>query len=220
MTDRPAIFSPAMVQSLLLGWKLQTRRLEDSPLRNAEPGDRLWVRENFHTEAWWDALRKEHRHELALSGHWPGAVWYPAGELFQLAGQKTITHISGLDLDAQWTKGKQWPSIHMPRWASRITLLVEAKRFEPLQDISEADAIAEGIEPVDIAGQRAWKSYETFPDGTPHPHAVVSNRSAVTSYRELWDSLHRKEGERWADNPRVLALTFRVIHENIDRIAA
>lgn len=91
------------------------------------------------------------------------------------------------------------PSIHMPRWASRLTLIVEGVKVEPLQAISEADALAEGM---------------TFPD------AMQWGSDPRDAYAGLWSLLHTTEGQRWEDNPEVVALTFRVVRENIDRIAA
>lgn len=225
MTDRPIIFSGPMVRALLEGRKTQTRRLASSPLRRVETGDRLWTRENFHTEAWYDRLSAEHRRELSKGGQWPGAVWYPAGELIETGGLKRIARISGLDLDAQFSKGKQWPSIHMPRWASRLTLVVQDVRFQRLQETSETDAIAEGIEPgvhPDTGEICGWRDYETIyigpHKGANHPHAIVPYSEPWRSYASLWDVLHREPGERWQDNPEIVALTFRVARANIDTL--
>lgn len=205
MTDRPIIFSGPMVRALLEGRKTQTRRLASSPLRRVETGDRLWTRESFHTEAWYDRLSAEHRREVSKGGQWPSGVWYPAGYLIETSAQRRITHISGLDLDAQFSKGKQWPSIHMPRWASRLTLIVEEVRFQRLHEISEEEALAEGVE---VTGREV---------GCPE---VGSRLEAYPreDFADLWNSLHAKPGERWADNPEIVALTFRVVRGNIDSI--
>lgn len=178
MTDRPIIFSAAMVRALLDGRKTQTRRLATSPLRKCEPGDRLYVREAFTvvprtayamSEGVEQTLRPNDDHDAAI---------YAVG----------------------WDRSKpKWrPSIHMPRWASRLTLIVEAVRVEPLQAISEADAGAEGVavtygEPFDEYGASAQRRYEL-----------------------LWRHLHGADS--WAENPSVVALTFRILRGNIDRI--
>lgn len=220
MADRPIIFSAPMVRALMAGTKTQTRRLcawannPNSPQLTyivacdepgwfgdeegevqfrafCAPGDRLYVREAWsHTgQGVWDISAAR------LSGR--GGVIYRA--------------------DGELAGAKYWPSIHMPREFSRLTLTVTDVRVQRLQDCSEADAIAEGIECVDDPRGTAWKSYETCKDGSPHPHASVPNRSPLTSYRELWDSLHTAEGTTWVANPWVVAVTFAVHHGNIDQ---
>lgn len=118
--------------------------------------------------------------------------------------------------DAVHELRKKRPAIHMPRCASRLTLVVREVRAEPLQDISEADCIAEG------AKVRGWASFGAgfnSLDGV----MVHTDRPAVYAtprawYRELWDSLRPKEGERWQDNPEVVTVTFAVVKRNIDQI--
>jgi hypothetical protein len=88
----------------------------------------------------------------------------------------------------------------MPRWASRLTLIVEAVKTEMLQDISEEDAQAEGVAPS-TSGQWA--------DGEP----IKTYR---TGFVRIWGELHGDDA--WAANPEVVALTFRVIEANIDKL--
>lgn len=185
MKAHPIIFSGPMVRALLDGRKTQTRRLATSPLRRVEPGDTLWVRENF----------------------WP---WTGS------ASGKTIVY----QADAQWidwgsgeqfVNKAQWvtpvrPSIHMPRWASRLTLKVTDVRVEQLQEISADDVLAEGC-PVDPDYR------DTSQDGS-NPHMVnfgiAQWRSPRAWYHLLWDALHPEE--LWDANPDVVALTFTVEH--------
>ncbi len=166
--DIPIIFSTAMVQALLDGRKTQTRRLASSPLAKAKPGDRLWVREAFM---------------LVGSGD-PGVP-------IRRAGWRDDAKAQGLDnIPAAEPHG--WsPSIHMPRWASRLTLAVTSVRFQPLQGITEEDAQAEGSEQIG-----------SYRDG----------------YANLWRTLHTKSGQRWGDNPDIVALTFAVHRCNIDAL--
>ena len=82
------------------------------------------------------------------------------------------------------------PSIHMPRWASRITLEITGVRVERLQDISEADAIAEGIEALPMKTRQA----------TPR-----------LDYQALWESINGPES--WDENPWVWRLEFKRIKE-------
>jgi hypothetical protein len=193
MTDRGIIFSAPMVLALLAGRKLQTRRLYTSPLRRCERGDRLWVRETFR--------------------HWQGS-----------ASRKTACYVADgtwLDHGSGWTgkpEGITWcsratPSIHMPRWASRLTLIVEKRRFQPLQAITDEDAIAEGC--VWDEGKAAF-----WVPGVDHPNKdfpYLARPTAREMYAALWDTLHGS-GD-WLSNPEVVALTFRVELANIDQLA-
>jgi hypothetical protein len=83
----------------------------------------------------------------------------------------------------------------MPRWASRLTLHVEAVRVERLQAISEADAMAEGATPILLP-----------PDGGSSPH--------VEGFRARWNTLHGPDA--WDENPEVVVLTFCVERRNIE----
>lgn len=172
MPDYPIIFSREMIAALRAGRKTQTRRLATSPLRKVKPGDRLWVR-----EAW----RAEDRYDNAAP--------------------KDIPTHARVSFDAESGKGLSWkgrPSIHMPRWVSRLTLVVTATKTERLQDISDADAFAEGIQQVVNEGQQD--------DGT-----------ARGAFKVLWESLHGPGS--WDATPEVIAITFTVHHRNIDAMS-
>jgi hypothetical protein len=150
-----------MVRAILSGTKTQTRRLfmpqpeyrhgvlfpqgsstgySPSILAWAcpygRPGDRLWVRENFYQDGQW-SLRLGCEPDDPRGGFWS-------------ATSRVIYAADGTPLPDP-IPGNQWrsrPSIHMPRWASRITLEITDVRVERLQDISEADAVAEGCKPI------------------------------------------------------------------------
>lgn len=175
MTDRPIIFSAPMVRALLAGEKTQTRRLATSPLARAAVGDRLWVRE-------------PHWSKRSEAGSF-SVVW--AAE-FDWEGAAAFQRERGYRLR---------PAILMPRWASRLTLVVEGVWIEPLQTLGEADAKAEGVP----ACARRVVGLEGGCD------------SFVCGYRQLWAKLHPTEGERWEDNPHVVALAFRVEPKGIDQ---
>lgn len=185
MVDRPIIFSSPMVRALLGGRKTQTRRLATSPLRRVVVGDRLYVREHWRVSS-------------AQNGVAPRDL--PRDLTVEL-----IADGNGALL------GKHRQGMHMPRWASRLTLIVEGVKVEPLQAISEADAEAEGVVWDSADGFDVW-----YVPGADIPHTAT----AAECFNGLWSSLHTKEGERWQDNPDVVALTLRVEHGNIDRIAA
>ncbi|MEL7476498.1 MAG: hypothetical protein AAGJ55_09755 [Cyanobacteria bacterium J06555_12] len=90
------------------------------------------------------------------------------------------------------------PSIHMPRWASRITLEVTDVRVERLQEISGAGAVAEGASMLDCYG--------------PHCPPACNESGcfgAVEWFQELWNSINTKPGTTWEDNPWVWVVEFR-----------
>lgn len=189
MKERPILMSAPMVRALLAGTKTQTRMsipgryIDDAPpvhfhryLREhcpyGVPGDRLWVR-----ETWMD---------LCGTGIEP----FTAARTHYAYGADTLPGSYGDECRKQY--GLKWrPSIHMPRLASRITLEVTDVRVERLQEISEADAMAEGAKPYLLP-----------------VHPARESLRHVDGYAELWDSLNAKT-HPWASNPYVWVLTFR-----------
>lgn len=188
MADRGIIFSAPMVRALLEGRKTQTRRLASSPLRCCKPGDRLWVREN------WQALS-------------PGDYAPTKDSCYADVRYAATDPLAAADKDV---RGYSWrPSIHMPRWASRLTLLVEDVRFEPLLSIGREDALAEGI----AAREHGYVAPGSRADLEGRCFATPS-----TAYASLWMELHG--GESWSGNPEVVALTFGAVQRNIDQVPA
>lgn len=182
MSERPIIFSAPMVRAILAGRKTMTRRLATSPLRKCEPDDLLWVR-----EAW-----KPHS---IYAGMKPRDV--PDTEVFYRADDKYAPS------NTPWI-----PSIHMPRWASRIMLRVTGVKVERLRDITNEDAIAEGIEERLVETSEGEKNLWF---GIPH----VGNQDAIQAFADLWDSLHNPHGycaedapHSWLANPEVVAISF------------
>jgi hypothetical protein len=183
-------------------------------------GDRLWVR-----EAWWIATRYSY-------GTTPGGCDLPPPPLAARKsdpmhyaadgdpencanrhyGPEGLRPGSGAfaapDPYAVWLKK---PSIHMPRWASRLTLTVTEVRVERLQDISRGDAIAEGLVTVPHApGLAAEMECNWGFDGD------ARHGSPVSAYAALWDHINGP-GE-WQQNPWVAAYTFTVERKNIDDV--
>jgi hypothetical protein len=114
---------------------------------------------------------------------------------------------------------KRRPSIHMPRWASRLTLEVTDVRLQRLQDISDEDAIAEGFKSITKDGnliKYGIPDRDSFPgtdnDGWPWAEWSTDPRQA---YARLWESLHGKGS--WKANPEIVALSFMIHHCNVDR---
>lgn len=192
MKERPILFKAPMVRAILDGSKTQTRRVvkqdreglldcKPTPAWDAfwqcvacpygKPGDRLWVRETWSADAWFDGNAPNDIPDSAYIAYVSGrhAVAWPAA------------------------MGKVRASIHMPRWASRILLEVTDVRVERLQDISEADARAEGVKV----------------DGNGHAvrDEVVNVGGARTAFAELWESINGPDS--WAANPWVWVIEFR-----------
>lgn len=201
MKERPILFNTLMVRALLEGRKTQTRRiakickdpdlgceltpgelsrLDQDVIERACPhgriGDRLWVR-----ETWCDTR--------------VGGFDRPAHYKVDIGNPSEAN-------DIRLSYGLPWiPSIHMPRWASRITLEITGVRIERLQDITEEDAKAEGIEREE--GSAYWKNYETGPGWRYW-------ESPIQSFRTLWDSIYGGDpAQCWDANPWVWVNEFR-----------
>lgn len=163
------------------------------------PGDLLWLREAWQFFDWSEDGEPCIRYAADNAVAWPRIpTEHDAPRLIDIwAGLSAPENVAidGLARDRRWR-----PSIHMPRWASRITLEIESVRVELLQDISSSDAISEGIEPCPRGGE--WRNYL---DSAP-------NRDALTprvSFRSLWESINGPSS--WDANPYVWAVSFRRI---------
>lgn len=206
-TARPILFSAPMVRALLAGRKTQTRRIvkpqpssiftgfgdflgtiigRDTVMAcvwkfpYGESGDLLWVRETLTHDATRGHFYAANGDALDYEREPPPSIGLP---------MKSIS------------------SIHMPRWASRITLRITDVRVERLQEISEDDAIAEGIDGPLCA---------EFTTKAPSRFNLMP--AAVHAFFGLWESLNG-EGS-WAANPWVWVLSFEVIRSNVDKVAA
>jgi hypothetical protein len=181
------------------------------------PGDTLWVRETCWAESTFDG----------------DGVRYPADHVWRIientqeaseAWCKLARYGGDAALDNQTNTGMRVRSIHMPRWASRITLRMTDIRVERLQDISEADAKAEGCEARPFPGPW-WQGYrdfgdgllihqqdigETAPDWMIEPKKMPAtpwlDRSARDGFRSIWMGLHGPG--TWDENPWVWAISF------------
>lgn len=161
------------------------------PLK-AAVGDRLWVREAWRCNGWATDV---------------ATIFYAASEgdgYTAMCEQYPVADKRPLRVTAGWR-----PSIHMPRWASRLSLTVTEVRVERLQDISEADADAEcfgGNYPDEV-----------LPEVFPGDREQYGHLSMAQCYGRLWD--HINGAGAWEANPWVVAYTFTVQHSNIDQLA-
>jgi hypothetical protein len=188
MKNKPILFCGEMVRAILAGRKTMTRRVVKSPKWSSAgnamvdfgcpygvPGTKLWVRETCRL----------YSVNCSKTGKGP-LVRYRADGAWSC----------GCKPQSQTPCGPWKPSIHMPRWASRITLEVTDVRVERVQDISDGDAIAEGCLglPTESGGVTWWAEYAA-----------------------LWDSINRKRGFGWEKNPWVWVVCFRLANEKENR---
>lgn len=218
MTERPILFSGPMVRALLDGRKTQTRRVIKLPTRTRD-GHAIYERPDMGgweatTVGGGSAFRVGKGGERIPVPEAPG-IWhrtcavcisapYDVGdrlwvrETFDWDGDdpNTIHYHATHDKDFDCFIKKWRPSIHMPRWASRILLEITAVRVERLQDISEEDAEAEGV--------LAFHSQSPGLEARPYYRSMQSNRGL---FEQLWGSINGDES--WAANPWVWAITFK-----------
>lgn len=219
MKERPILFSAPMVNAILNGTKTQTRRIVKNPIPpNAKSITRYLNKQGNEVFGF----------RLGTSSM--------LGEITELANIKcpygkpcdrlwvretflcdTNGFIYRADGDFEGNAGilGGWkPSIHMPRSASRIDLEITGIRVERLQDISEEDAIAEGVE----RDRGGWKSYEIIHSGKHNgersPLAAFPNQSPLTSYIELWESINGSGS--WDFNPFVWVVEFKRIQSDME----
>jgi hypothetical protein len=210
MIARPTLFSGPMIRALRDGRKSQTRRIcnpqpqlssHHEPVRAESRGGGAWVF-MVHTD----------RPSYAFATGDMRCPYGQAGDLLWVRESHSflLESLSGGAAPVWcWADGnppegdydKIRPSIHMPRWASRLTLKITEVRVERLQSISSADAIAEGIAPS--------ANVTTIDCATPDPRL---------EYASLWDSLNFKRGFGWGLNPWVWVLTFNVEKRNVDDV--
>ncbi|EOA2966974.1 TPA: hypothetical protein ACJS4R_002540 [Yersinia enterocolitica] len=146
-------------------------------------GDQLWVRENFYQHGVWNQP-------------YFGECSDPEDAYF--SGDKRVLYAAdGGSVKHGGTRDDFWrsrPSIHMPRWASRINLLITGVRVERLRDISQEDAQAEGME---LTG---WRPTYSDPDSGGEYETPYDN------FAELWISIYGEES--WQANPWVWVIEF------------
>lgn len=188
MKERPILFSGPMVRAILDGRKTQTRRVcigqrelsraadfQISRCPHGQPGDKLWVRETWRCRG---------GREYEYQRHQP-SVMYRA----DAAPESYVCD--------DWR-----PSIHMPRWASRITLEIESVRVERVQEISEEDAKSEGTPDDALVHYYCEEGNDDDPIGNHRCNWRYG-------FSRLWDSINLKRGFGWEANPLVWVITFR-----------
>lgn len=230
MKERPILMSAPMVHAILAGTKTQTRRAVkpqfvadampvEMPATDpaggwvvpghsgtwwceaaanpddarrcpyGQPGDRLWVRETWYC----DDYRVQR-----------GPYLKPAEmDIDEARSDGTLIYLASSGDRPYEAEQPVWhPSIHMPRWASRITLEVTGVRVERLQDINREDAIAEGVRPLSGSnGPNYWTVATDF--------GSVNAPTAQHCYELLWNLINGPGS--WEANPWVWVVAFERI---------
>lgn len=191
------IFNGEMVRAILHGRKTQTRRPANPSTANlldlqeqyphkkyniscpfGAVGDRIWVR-----ETWAEA-----------------GAGAPDLKLYRANYPEHVpTHYENVPPadEIRWT-----PSIHMPRWASRITLEITGVRVERLNGISETEAEAEGIDMEALFD--AQDCYDCIAG-----HNMTGRPAVTGAFKYLWESIYGEES--WKANPWVWVIEFKVV---------
>lgn len=210
MKERPILFSAPMVKAILEGRKTMTRRvnsigeydISDKKCPYGVVGDRLWVRETWQSFFSEEVTQNHQQGPRSFSGvpaetakgHYMFFYYRADGEAPD---------------DPKYGKAVWRPSIFMPRWVSRITLEVTDIKVERLQDITEEDAIAEGIH---LCAGIDEEGYTHGYHWGPVSDAELLFNSAADAYRKLWDSINgQKPGKTWNDNPWVWVIEFKEV---------
>lgn len=215
MKDKPILFNADMIRALLDGRKTQTRRIvKPQPIWIGEPGvpfkttnadpkgiincpygyrGRLaWVRET--TEA------DETTNDTCVLSRYSAD-----GKPVLYSGSDDPEYDGSI---AHWDYHQSTrPSIHMHRWASRLTLKIIDIRIERVQDISDGDAKAEGC--------KGWELRAYCHD---HDVGIMVYETSCEQFKVLWNSINTKRGFGWDKNPWVWCVSFSVIHKNIDDV--
>lgn len=236
MSEKSIIFSAEMIRAILDGRKTQTRRvMKPQPVSvhksgvyhgdarhfiahgnfsehptdrwircpYGKPGESVWVREAWRTYKSFDPYSASQIAEQCLGAGYK-RPWAPIE--YRDGGR---TNWQRREEAGRWRSPR-----FMPRWASRIALRITDVRVERLQDISEEDADAEGIE-LDVCDQAlvardysrkdAW--FQSWSDDEGYENYVPMDELGRASFRTLWDSINGKRAP-WESNPWAWAISF------------
>lgn len=216
MKERGMIFNGEMVRAILDGRKTQTRRIMKPQPEPCPRGGHWWPSNVFKT-----MLHVEEEMQN-VKGGWGGLVgdacpfgdvgdriwvretWADAGASapdLKLYRANYPEHVPSIYENVPPAKEIRWsPSIHMPRWASRILLEITDVRVERLNAISEEDAEAEGIDMEALYDSQ--DCYDCIAD-----HNMTGRPTVTGAFKYLWESIYGEEG--WKSNPWVWVIEFK-----------
>lgn len=213
-TDHPILFNTEMVKAILDGRKTQTRRVV-TPLNSYVVGGEKkdWALIDFGSAE---------KNKVSPSLELPYSVWHQESLRVLWFGKDVLIHPKWIVGDRLWARemfytesgdiyykadwpndkpvnmvydnGKWKPSIHMPRWASRINLEITGIRVERVQDITEEDCYKEGLD-LSIGMMLV------------EPHWMIKD-ILRRKFKDLWDSINAKRGYGWDVNLWVWVIEF------------
>jgi hypothetical protein len=226
MKERPILFSNHMVRAILGDYKTQTRRIikprgvsddvaqwlhvmakkgVDMLCPYGQLGDRLWVRETVVLERWDDEPKPPT--DRPLWHYEPNPLNEYDSEYWLIPHYKATDPAPDLyygdidDNDDGEPKCKWTPSIYIPRWASRVLLEIVSVRAEHLQDIEKDENVN------DVFEEGFYKpNYYEYADDEP---SDIDIESAVSDFKELWNSINGRRGFGWDVNPWVWVIEFK-----------
>lgn len=201
------IFNTEMVRALLAGSKTQTRRIV-KPQPNLVDQWFGWIVESTQKKnegcAGWITEQgdKLYAKPPCNSGdliYVRETFGFSDPDYYDYETPMDVVYLAALNRPVTRMPEKWKPSIHMPRWASRLTLKINSVRVERIQDISKEDAIAEGFD------------YSKSESAAKQGFAI----GARTNFHHAWKSIY---GDSWNKNEWVWVIDFEVIHKNIDLV--
>lgn len=218
--ERPILFSGPMVRALLAGTKTQTRRrVKDRRIEwTAGEGDDRNDPRNYGFEmdcGDWAKLkastdRRDGEEQIPCPYGQPGDRLWVREQVIDIDGRAyyaddlRVVYNSGKPAVWLWRVRSLSPR-YLPRWASRLSLAITDVRVQRLQELSEDDAIAEGVQ-RNVHGDGSWSPEDGWIDyaGDDECHPAQSARE---SFSTLWESIYGPGS--WGANPWVWAVTFQ-----------
>ena len=194
-----------------------------------KPGDLLWVRETWRLGAWSEdqVVAIDYRAGNCARKEWLKVEDPEEFERLWIQSTDECASIFGQQDNYTWPVGEsplRWrPSIHMPRWASRLVLEITDVHVERVQDISNEDAFAEGVQipvteegglcidltskhrPTQYMENQVYKGNEV-----PFTNEYMTMRP---HFAALWDSVATKPSFRWEHNPWVWVVKFKLLND-------